>query len=171
MVWVFEGARMRPIPEIERDLEARVEALGFELVDVQWGGSSRRPSLRVRIDRADSTPGHGVTVDECAKVSRGLEPWLDELEQLPERYVLEVSSPGVDRPLVRDNDYRRFRGEKVAVKGHGVLAGKAKRLEGELLGLEEGDGTQVVCLRLPDGDEVRIPRADIAGANLVFTWK
>jgi len=162
---------MRPIPEIEGELSARVEALGFEVVDVRWGGSVRRPALRVRIDRADSTPGHGVTVDECAKVSRGLEPWLDELEQLPERYVLEVSSPGVDRPLVRDGDFRRFRGERVAVKGHDVLAGKARRLEGELLGLEEGEGVQVVCLRLPDGDEVKIPRSEIAGAHLVFTWK
>ena len=173
MVKVFEGARMRPIPEIERELEARVEALGFELVDVRWGGSSRRPALRLRIDREDSTPGHGVTVDECAKVSRGLESWLDEVAQLPERYVLEVSSPGVDRPLVRDRDFLRFRGEKVVLKGHDVLAGRARRLEGELLGVEEdvGDGAQVVVLRLPDGDEVRVPRADIAGANLVFTWK
>ena len=162
---------MRPIPEIERELEARVEALGFELVDMRWSGSARRPALRVRIDRAGSTPGHGVTVDECARVSRGLEPWLDELEQVPEKYVLEVSSPGVDRPLVRDSDFDRFRGEKVALKGHDVLAGKARRLEGELLGMEERDGAQVVCLRLPDGDEVRVPRAKIAGANLVFTWK
>ena len=162
---------MRSIPEIERELEARVAALGFELVDVRWGGSARRPALRVRIDRPDSTPGHGVTVDECATVSRGLEPWLDGSEQLPERYVLEVSSPGVDRPLLRDRDFRRFRGETVALKGHDVLAGRARRLEGELLGLDEGDGAQVVRLRLPDGDEVRIPRGDIAGANLVFTWK
>lgn len=162
---------MRPIPQIERELEARVEALGFELVDMRWSGSARRPALRVRIDRADSTPGHGVTVDECARVSRGLEPWLDELEQVPEKYVLEVSSPGVDRPLVRDGDFDRFRGETVALKGHDVLAGKARRLEGELLGMEERDGAQVVRLRLPDGDEVRVPRADIAGANLVFTWK
>jgi ribosome maturation factor RimP len=171
MVEVFEGGRMRPIPEIERELEARVHALGFELVDVRWGGSSRRPSLRVRIDREDAAPGNGVTVGECATVSRGLEPWLDGLDRLPEKYVLEVSSPGVDRPLVRDGDFMRFRGETVALKGHDVLAGKARRLEGELLGLEEGDGAQVVCLRLPDGDEVRVPREQIAGANLVFTWK
>ena len=162
---------MRPVPEVERELEARVESLGFELVDVRWSGSSRRPALRVRIDRAGSTPGHGVTVDECARVSRGLEAWLDELEQLPDRYVLEVSSPGVDRPLVRDRDFERFRGETVALKGHDVLAGRARRLEGELLGLEERNGTQAVCLKLPDGDEVKVPRGEIAGANLVFTWK
>ena len=162
---------MRPIPAIEAELETRVEALGFELVDARWGGSTRRPSLRVRIDRVDSAPGHGVTVDECAAVSRGLEAWLDGVEDLPERYVLEVSSPGVDRALVRDRDYERFRGEKVAVKGHDVLAGRARRLEGELLGIETEKGAQAVRLRLPDGDEVSIPRTEIAGANLVFTWK
>jgi ribosome maturation factor RimP len=162
---------MRSIPEIDHVLEARVAELGFELLDVRWGGSSRRPSLRVRIDRPDSTPGHGVTVDDCARVSRALEPWLDEREDLPERYVLEVSSPGVDRPLLRDRDYERFRGERVAIKGHDVLAGRARRLEGELLGLVEGEGAAAVRLRLPDGDEVSIPREQIAGANLVFTWK
>ncbi|NJD19275.1 MAG: ribosome maturation factor, partial [Gemmatimonadetes bacterium] len=104
-------------------------------------------------------------------VSRALEPWLDGREDVPERYVLEVSSPGVDRPLLRDRDYERFRGEQVAVKGHEVLADRARRLEGELLGLEGEGGSAAVRLRLPDGDEVSIPRELIAGANLVFTWK
>jgi ribosome maturation factor RimP len=162
---------MRAIPEVEREIEVRVEDLGFELVDLRWGGSSRRPVLRVRIDRPDSVQGTGVTVDDCAVVSRSLERWLDENEKLPEKYVLEVSSPGVDRPLVRSRDFQRFRGERVALKGRDVLAGRARRLEGELLGMEEGDGSEVVRIRLPDGDEVSIPRDAIAGANLVFTWK
>ena len=160
---------MKSNPEIDREMEARVEALGYELVEVRWGGSGRRPSLRVRIDRPDAAAGEGVTVDDCAKVSRALEPWLDERADLPDRYVLEVSSPGVDRPLLKDRDYERFRGERVAIKGREVLAGRARRLEGELLGLE-GDGG-AVRLRLPDGDEVSIPRDQVAGANLVFTWK
>ena len=160
---------MKSNPEIDREMEARVEALGYELVEVHWGGSGRRPSLRVRVDRPGSTAGHGVSVDDCAKVSRALEPWLDERADLPDRYVLEVSSPGVDRPLLKDRDYERFRGERVAIKGREVLAGRARRLEGELLGLE-GDGG-AVRLRLPDGDEVSIPRDQVAGANLVFTWK
>jgi len=105
-------------------------------------------------------------------VSRALETWLDENEELSERYVLEVSSPGVERPLVRDRDFRRFRGERVAVKGHQVLAGRARRLEGELLGMAEMDGeNEAVVLRLADGEEVAIPRSEIAGANLVFNWK
>jgi len=163
---------MRPVPDIDLEVEARLEVMGFELVDVRWGGSARRPQLRIRIDRPDSTAGDGVAVDDCARVSRALESWLDDHEGMPERYVLEVSSPGVDRPLMRERDFQRFRGEQVAIKGHDVLAGRARRLEGELLGLEEGEGEDgAVRLRLADGDEVSIPRAEIAGANLVFTWK
>lgn len=164
---------MRPVPEIDRAVEARLGEMGFELVDVRWGGSVRRPQLRVRIDRPGSTAGHGVTIDDCASVSRALESWLDTLEEMPERYVLEVSSPGVDRPLLHGRDFQRFRGERVAVKGHDVLAGRARRLEGELLGLDEDEGGEggAVRLRLADGDEVSIPRTEIAGANLVFTWR
>jgi ribosome maturation factor RimP len=163
---------MGPVPEIDRELDDRVGDLGYELVDVRWGGSGRRPMLKLRIDRPDSGPGEGVTVDDCAKVSRALESWLDEHEELSHRYVLEVSSPGVDRPLVRARDFERFRGERVAVKGKEVLLGKATRLEGELLGLVDGDTeAEAVLLRLPDGEEVRIPRAEIRKAHLVFTWK
>lgn len=163
---------MRSVPEIDRELESLVESGGFELVDVRWAGSKNRPILRVRIDRPDAVSGEGVTVGECATVSRLLEAWLDVSRGVPERYVLEVSSPGVDRPLLRDRDFRRFQGQQVAVKGHEVLAGRARRLEGELLGLDDGEGeAKAVRLRLPDGDEVSIPRSEIAGANLVFTWK
>jgi ribosome maturation factor RimP len=165
---------MRSVPEVEGEIEARVGSQGFELVDVRWGGSERRPVLRVRIDRPDSEPGHGVTVDDCAAVSRALEPWLDGVEGLSERYVLEVSSPGVDRPLLKDADFRRFKGHRVAIRGYEVLVGLARRLEGELLGLDDetqGEDASAVRLRLPDGGEVSIARKEIAGANLVFTWK
>ncbi len=161
----------RPVPEVERELEARVERLGFELVDAAWAGSARRPILRIRIDVPPDSGAEGVTVDDCATVSRGLEAWLDELEAVPERYVLEVSSPGVERPLVRSGDFARFAGQKVAVKGPDVLAGRATRLEGELLGLAGEGGEERVKLRLPGGDEVEIPRDEISGAHLVFEWK
>lgn len=163
----------REVPEIARELEARVEELGFELVDVEWAGSARRPIVRLRVDRPDSVPGEtGITVDDCAVVSRGLEPWLDEHAAMPEKYVLEVSSPGVDRPLVRDRDFTRFAGESVAIKGRKgeILAGRASRLEGVLLGLAEDGGEVKVRLRLENGDEVEVPRRDVAGAHLVYRW-
>lgn len=161
------------VPEIHRELEARVAELGFDLVDVEWAGSSRRPIVRLRVDRPDAVPGEtGITVDDCAVVSRGLEEWLDEHPGMPERYVLEVSSPGVDRPLHRDRDFERFAGERVAVKGPRVLVDRATRLEGELLGLGgEGAGGRSVRLRLDSGDEVEIPRSEISGAHLIFSWE
>jgi len=163
---------MRVLPEIERELADRIEGLGYELVEARWGGSGQRPQLKLRIDRLDSGPGSGVTVDECAKVSRALESWLDEHDALSRRYVLEVSSPGVERPLVRGRDFARFRGERVAVVGKDTLAGLSTRLEGELLGLEaEGLEEEVVRLRLSSGKEVSIPRSEIRKANLVFEWK
>ena len=163
---------MRGVPEIEAELERRVEDLGYELVEIRWGGSGRRPMLKLRIDRPDTVPGEGITVDECAQVSRALEPWLDTHEGLSEQYVLEVSSPGVDRPLVRERDFERFRGEHVAVKGREVLLGRATRLEGELLGLADaGTENEAVLLRLADGEEVSVPRSEIRKAHLVYTWK
>lgn len=163
---------MRAVPEIDLELESRVEELGYELVEIRWGGSGRRPMLKLRIDRPDSAPGSGVTVDECAVVSRALETWLDEHEGLSEQYVLEVSSPGVDRPLVRPRDFERFRGEKIAVKGREMLLGRSTRLEGELIGLEdEGTEREAVRLRLPSGEEVSVPRSEIRKTHLVFTWK
>jgi len=163
---------MRAVRGIEHELEHRVEDLDYELVDVQWGGSGRRPVLKVRIDRRDALRDEGITVEDCAKVSRALEAWLDEQEGLSEKYVLEVSSPGVDRPLVRGRDFDRFRGKHVAVLGSEVLLGRATRLEGELLGREGADTeSEAVMLRLPDGEEVSVPRAEIRKAHLVFTWK
>jgi ribosome maturation factor RimP len=155
-----------PVAPVADELEARVADLGFELVETEWAGSSRRPIIRIRIDRPE---GKGsVTVDECAAVSRGLEPWLDAVEALPERYVLEVSSPGVDRPLVRPRDFVRFAGEDVAVRGRDVLAGRARRLEGVLLGLSSDE--EHIRLRLPDGAEVEVPLSEVTGAHVVYRW-
>ena len=163
---------MRVVPEIADELERRVAALGYELVDVRWGGTGRRPLLQLRIDRVGTDPVAGITVDDCVSVSRGLESWLDEHPQISDRYTLEVSSPGVDRPLVRARDYARFRGERVVVQGTEPLVGDQRRIEGELLGWEDVDeGGGRVRLRLPDGDEVGIPLERIRKANLVFTWK
>ncbi|HSH44384.1 MAG TPA: ribosome maturation factor RimP [Longimicrobiales bacterium] len=155
---------------LEQVLEERTEALGFELVELERAGSKSRPVLRLRVDRPDSEPGRGISVGECARVSRALEEYLDALPSLPGNYVLEVSSPGVERPLVRRRDFDRFRGHEVAVKGYGPLAGRGRRLQGELLGLEDGPEGDMVRLRLEDGEEVRVPRDSIARAHLVFRW-
>lgn len=155
---------------LERDLERRIEELGYELVEVERAGSRARPILRLRVDRPGSEPGGGVTVDDCVRVSRALEEHLDADPRLAERYTLEVSSPGVERPLVRDHDFERFAGKEVAVHGRAPLAGQGRRLQGELLGLVEGSGGSAVRLRLESGEEVDIPRDDVTRAHLIFRW-
>lgn len=164
----------KPIAEIDAELDARVEAQGFDLVEVEWAGSNRRPILRLRVDLPDSRPGAGVTVADCARLSRELEPWLDEHPLLPERYTVEVSSPGVERPLRRKRDFQRFAGEPVALKGVEPLAGtRSRRLEGELVGVEDGADQEhyEVLVRRRGGDVLRIPRQEIEKAHLVFLWK
>jgi ribosome maturation factor RimP len=156
---------------LEQALEQRVEELGFEFVELERAGSKGRPILRLRIDRPGATPGHGVTVEDCTRVSRSLESWLDGEDVLGDRYVLEVSSPGLERPLVKRRDFERFQGEEVAVKGKGPLAGRGRRLEGELLGVVDAGDDERVRLRLADGQVVDIPRADIVRAHLIFRWR
>lgn len=151
------------------EIERIVEGLGYELVEMEAVGSRARPILRVYLDRPDSVPGTpAVTVEDCTAVSRALEPMLDARPDVAERYMLEVSSPGVERPLVRPRDFARFAGQEVSVRGKATLAGKARRLQGELLGLtESGDG---VKMRLPGGEEVEFPLAEVEKANLVYRW-
>ncbi|HEU0079198.1 MAG TPA: ribosome maturation factor RimP [Longimicrobiaceae bacterium] len=153
------------------EIERRIEELGYELVELERAGSRARPILRAYIDRPGSRPGEpGVSLEDCARVSRALEPFLDEREDLSDRYVLEVSSPGVERPLVRRRDWERFAGSEVRVKGREPLAGRARRLEGVLLGISGAEGEARVRLRLPDGEEVEVALAEVSGANLVFRW-
>jgi ribosome maturation factor RimP len=112
--------------ELRRLLEPGVRALGCELVDVEFGGG-QRATLRVYIDK----PG-GVTVDDCADVSRQLSAILDVEDPLPGSYNLEVSSPGLDRPLVTVEDFHRHVGEEVKVQLLRPLDGR-RRFKGRLL--------------------------------------
>jgi ribosome maturation factor RimP len=105
--------------DLRKLLEPGVSAMGFELVDVEMAGSHHSPTLRVYIDSP-----RGVNVDDCAKVSRQLSALLDVEDPLPGQYTLEVSSPGLDRPLVKPEDFRRFVGETVKVKMQQPVLGR-----------------------------------------------
>lgn len=150
---------------LEREIEARIDGLGFELVELERVGSKARPILRIRIDRPNSDAG--VTLDDCSRVSRELENYLDESPELGERYVLEVSSPGVERPLVKPSDYQRFAGKEVAIKTSEAIGDLGKRVEGVLRGIDERD---VVELDV-QGRTVEVPREQIKKAHLVFRWE
>jgi ribosome maturation factor RimP len=94
----------------------RLEALGFDLADLRIGGTPNRPLVQVRID----CPPRAVTVDDCATASRGLEAWLDAGGPLGNRYVLEVSSPGIERPVRWHRHWLRFVGRDVNVRVPGM---------------------------------------------------
>jgi len=156
---------------LEQELESRIEALGYEFVELERAGSRSRPILRVRIDLPGSSPGHGVSVDDCTRVSRALEPFLDAEPELADRYVLEVSSPGIERPLLKRRDFERFAGREVALKvTRPVDDSGRKRFEGELIGVAGEGAGELVQLRLEDGVVVEIPRTLVARAHLIFRW-
>src|SRR5262245_47046192 len=102
------------------EVGARLADLGFELVDIRVGGTTPRARLQIRTDWRDAAAGsRGITVDDCATVSRALERWLDDSAVLGERYVLEVSSPGLERPVRRREHWERFVGREVHVRLRG----------------------------------------------------
>src|SRR5512140_3613146 len=139
---------------------AALDSLGFDLVELRVGGTRQRPLLDVRIDRRDLQK---VTVDDCAGASRAIEARLDADPSLfGERYVLEVSSPGMERPLRTEGDWRRFTGRKANVKS-AVLGG---RQEVEIVGVEDEAGLPRVRLRDAKGNEHLLGLADVDEARL-----
>ncbi len=149
---------------VQQAVDSAVTQAGFELFSLTGGGTRNRPLLEVRIDRADGTK---VTIDDCALVSRAIEAVLDGSGLVAETYRLEVSSPGMDRPLRHAADWRRFAGRRVAVTS-GALAGS--RVEGTLLGLDEDAGDETGVVRDDQGTEHRVALADVKSARLVVTW-
>ncbi len=153
-------------PDLHRELAERVTALGFEVVELKVGGTSRRPRIALRIDHADGGPGRGVTVDECAAVSRALEPWLDGLGVGDGRYMLEVSSPGLERPLHRPDEWRRFLGEPVDV----LVPSLNGRFRVRALAVLEDGPEPSVELEFPKGVRRTLKLSEIKEARLAFEW-
>jgi len=134
--------------------------MGFEIVDVEFVPGNRGWVLRVTIDKEG-----GVTIDDCAAFSHQLDPRLDVEDCFPGQvYTLEVSSPGLTRPLKKLQDYTRFQGRKVKIKTLREIEGR-KVFKGVLAGERDGQIT------VKDGErDVVIPFEDIVKANLEFEW-
>ncbi len=145
---------------IEAAIEPQITALGFALVRVKFFGG-RRQVLQVMIERAD---GSDVNVDDCAVVSRALSPVLDVFDPIAGAYALEVSSPGIDRPLTRPDDFARYAGFEVKVELEESRNGR-RRFRGVLLGLNEAG---CICLNV-DGEAVELSLSDVQSAKLVLT--
>jgi ribosome maturation factor RimP len=148
---------------LERLVTATLGEMELELVEVRRGGSRARPTVDVRVERRDGQP---VTVDDCARASRAIEARLDAEGSLGDRYVLEVSSPGVERPLLKPADWRRFAGRKAKVLSDAI----GGREEVEIVALEGDSGAEVVVVRDERGAERRVPLAQVREARLAFHW-
>jgi ribosome maturation factor RimP len=144
---------------LHKMFEPGIRALGFELVDVEYAADGGRNVLRVYIDRPA-----GITVDDCAKVSRQVSAVLDVEDPIPEQYLLEVSSPGLDRPLVKREDFERFAGQQVKVRMREAVSGR-RNFKGTLEGVE-GDAIVVHV----DQKRFSLPLARIERARLVPQW-
>ncbi|MEM7441958.1 MAG: ribosome maturation factor RimP [Pseudomonadota bacterium] len=142
-------------------VEPSLEAMGYELVRVQLTGGGR-PTLQIMAERADRGE---MTVDHCAEISRMVSALLDVEDPIDAAYNLEVSSPGIDRPLTRLADFERFSGFEAKVEASTLVDGR-RRFRGTLAGHE---GSQVMIV--PEGEEepVAIPFDEIAKAKLVLT--
>ena len=143
-------------PGVLRDaIEKHILSEGFECVDIALGPEAGRRVLRILVDREG-----GMPLDACAQLSRSLGSLLEEVEELPDGYVLEVSSPGINRPLVKPEHFQRFQGERAKIKlrermqGERTLVGVLGELQGGVLELQTPEGTQ------------RVPMDNIATAHL-----
>lgn len=112
---------------------ALLEGQGYELVEVEYGTQAGRGVLCLYIDK----PGSSVGLDDCTAVSQLLSPLLDRDDFIPEDYVLEVSSPGIDRPLRKASDFERFAGETACLRTHSPVGGR-KKFTGLLRGVRDG---------------------------------
>ncbi|MCM8734934.1 ribosome maturation factor RimP [Azospirillum sp. A1-3] len=144
---------------IEQIITPSVEAMGYEVVRVQISGG-QRAILQIMAERADGAP---MTVEDCADISRSVSALLDVEDPIREAYTLEVSSPGIDRPLTRLKDFVRFAGFEARLESRMAIDGR-KRFKGMLKGVEDG----LVCIDTEQG-AARLEFDNILRAKLVLT--
>ena len=145
--------------EIERLIREPVLALGYELIRVQLSRGTNA-KLQIMAERID---GEGMTVDDCAQLSKTTEAILDIENPIKEPYVLEASSPGIDRPLTRMSDFTRFSGFEAKVEIHLPIEGR-RRFKGRIVGLEGSDVKLAA-----EGEEVALAFDNISKAKLLLT--
>jgi ribosome maturation factor RimP len=147
------------IRQITELIEPTVRDLGFEVVRLLMTGG-QRPTVQVMVEPIDRRP---MTVEDCARISHAVSALLDVADPVAGAYRLEVTSPGIDRPLVRRVDFERFAGYELRLETVTPIDGR-RRFRGRLMGVIDDD----VCLRLPEGER-RIPYEAVKKAKLVLT--
>jgi ribosome maturation factor RimP len=158
-------AKVDALVRLTEIAEQIVAPLGIGLVDLEYKREGRDMVVRLFLEKEG-----GITLDDCSGVSRELSDILDVEDFLPENYTLEVSSPGICRPLKKAADYDRFQGHLVKIKTFEALADEAgnkrKTFLGKLTGIEGG----VVGIDLQEGPHALIPLEKVAKANLEFEF-
>ena len=147
------------LKRIEDIIAPTLTDMGYQIVRLQLQGD-RRPTLQIMAERLDRKI---MDVEDCAVISRAVSPLLDVDDPIEEAYSLEVSSPGVDRPLVRAEDFERFAGFEAKVEMAYLIEGR-KRFTGRIVGLVDGN-VQI----LVDGEALDLPYEDVVKAKLVLT--
>ena len=137
-----------------------IEHMGYELVRVQVSGKER-PTVQIMADRAD---GAAFTVEDCTEISHAIGAVLDVADPIKAEWMLEVSSPGIDRPLTRTKDWERYAGHIATVEMLVPFEGR-KRFRGVVLGATP----EAARLRLDEGGEITLPRDQMRRAKLVLT--
>ncbi|MCB1827893.1 MAG: ribosome maturation factor RimP [Coxiellaceae bacterium] len=144
--------------KLERIIEPAVSALGFELVGFELIQSGNSNTLRVYVDGEN-----GIDIDAITQVSRQISAVMDVEEPITSRYILEVSSPGLDRPLYRLKDYQRFVGRSVKLRLRIPKEGDRRNYAGELVSVED----EQITLRMESGETITVTIGEIDKANLV----
>ena len=143
---------------LEETFRSQLDALGLELADLRIGGTAQRPLVQVRIEWPPSDPPRPVTVADCARASRALEAWLDQGGPLGSRYLLEVSSPGLERPLKWHHHWVRFVGRTITARLEGL-----GRVRARIVAVPD----QVTVVLQPEGGAERtLPLAAVRDARL-----
>lgn len=146
--------------KVEAILMPIIEEKNFELVDVEFVKEGPNWYLRIYIDKEG-----GITIDDCEAVSRALEVELDKEDLIEQAYILEVSSPGIDRPLKKESDFAKYAGEIVDIKLYKAFEG-SKEYQGALKGLENN----IVTITDDNGKDISFDRKDIAGVRLAVIF-
>lgn len=149
----------RALDRITELVEPSLRQLGVELYDAQWDKRGKTPVLRLLIDKPE-----GVGLDDCARVSNAVSAVLDAYDPIEERYELEVSSPGAERPLRTEEDWTRALGRRVNLRfregdGEVVLEGPLLELSADSVVVEAREGRAKVPVRVARGDLVSARRA------------
>lgn len=149
------------LERLQQTVRETVESHGYELVEFEFKGAPKQAIMRLYIDRES-----GISHDDCELVSDQVGAVLDLDDSIPYAYTLEVSSPGIERKLVRESDYRRFEGKLARIQTR-VALNNQRVFRGRLRGLQDGK----IRLELPKGDPLEIPIEVVQEARLEFDWE